>query len=539
MQFERKKQMKTTDVLVHCLENEGVEYLFGIMGKETLDLMDSLSKSKQITYINVRHEQGAAFMADVYGRLSKKVGVCLATLGPGATNLLTGIASATLDHSPVVAITGQKGFEGQHKESHQYLDIVKIFEPATKWSVQIKDLKTIPKIIRKGFREAQMEKPGAVLIELPENLALENSASLPLPVTPIPKSKPTAEALEAARVLIKQSQKPAIIVGNVVIRQEAVEELQKFIEQLQSPVIHSFMAKGILPKDHPLNYFTFGFMKKDEALPLMDESDLLIVIGFDSIEKPPKDWNKKKCPILHINPLPAEIDEYYPVNGELIGDLNETLQALTQLELSSKQWAPAGNVKERIETAYQINKDVKGKQALSIENVLTVIEAHSTEKTIVISDVGAHKLAIARTYQPKQAGRLIISNGLASMGIAIPGAIGAKLACPDAPVICITGDGGALMNISELETAKRLGLAIIVIILNNMSLKLEEQMMEEKFYGNSYGAQFGNPDFSKLAESFGAKGLRPIQLSDFDQVLKYALTNENELTMIDIQMPHQ
>ncbi|MEH7239136.1 acetolactate synthase large subunit [Bacillus sp. JJ1562] len=538
MRFERKNPMKATDVIVHCLENEGVEYVFGIMGKETLDLMNSLSKSKQITYINVRHEQGAAFMADVYGRLSNKVGVCLATLGPGATNLLTGISSATLDHSPLVAITGQAGFESQHKESHQYLDIVKMFEPATKWSVQIKESKTIPKIIRKGFREAQMEKPGAVLIELPENLAPEMTFSQPIPVTPIPKSKPTTEAIEAARTLIEQSKNPVVIVGNGVIRQESVANLRNFVEYLQSPVIHSFMAKGILPKEHPLNYFTFGFMKKDEALPLIDESDLLIVIGFDTIEKPPKDWNKKKCPVLHLSALPAEIDEYYPVTGELVGDLNETLQALTQLEFPSKQWVPSGNLKERIETAYQINVDLKGKQALSIENVLTVIGSYSTEKTIMVSDVGAHKLAIARTYQPKQAGGLIISNGLASMGIALPGAIGAKLARPDSPVICITGDGGALMNISELETAKRLGLSIIVIVLNNMTLKLEEQMMEEKF-ANSFGASFGNPDFLKLAEGFGVRGLRPTHLNEFEHVLSEALNINNELTLIDIQLPNQ
>ncbi|WP_242634632.1 acetolactate synthase large subunit [Bacillus timonensis] len=527
--------MKATDLLIDCLENEGVDYVFGIMGKETLDLMDSLSKSKQITYINVRHEQGAAFMADVYGRLSKKVGVCLATLGPGATNLLTGIACATLDHSPVVAITGQAGFERQHKESHQYLDIVKMFEPATKWSVQIKDVKTIPTLIRRGFRKAQMEKPGAVLIELPENLAPEQTTSQPLTVIPIPKSKPTVEAIEAARALIEQSQKPVIIVGNGIIRQEAVAELQKLVEQLQSPVIHSFMAKGILPKDHPLNYFTFGLMKKDEALPLINESDLLIVIGYDVIEKPPMDWNKRKRPILHLDPLPAEMDEHYPVKAELIGDLHETLQTLTQLELPSKQWAPTGNLKEKIETVYQINQEIKGKRALSMENILSVIETHSTEKTIVISDVGAHKLAIARTYQPKQAGRLIISNGLASMGIAIPGSIGAKLACPDAPVICMTGDGGALMNISELETAKRLGLSIIVIVLNNLSLKLEEQMMEEKFF-HSFGANFGNPDFLKLAESFGVNGVRPTHLNEFEKVLKDALNSDDELTLIDIQM---
>jgi acetolactate synthase I/II/III large subunit len=525
--------MKATDLLVQCLENEGVEYIFGIMGKETLDLMDSLSNSKQIQFVDVRHEQGAAFMADVYGRLTKKAGVCLATLGPGATNLLTGIASANLDHSPVVAITGQAGLERQYLESHQYLDIVKIFEPATKWSVQIKDSQTISTIIRKAFRVAQMENPGAVLIELPENLASQMIPTLPLPVTPIPKCAPVSQGIEDARTLIAQSQKPVVIVGNGVIRQDAAAEVLTFVENLQSPVIHSFMAKGVLPKNHPLNYFTFGFNKDDEALPIIEEADLLLVVGFDLVEKLPKDWNKKRRPILHIDPLPAEMDEYYPIKGELVGDLKETFQALNKLNIPSRPWVPIGNLKERIETAYQLNLVLTENQSLTIENILNIVEKLSTEETIVISDVGAHKISIARTYQPKQAGRLIISNGLASMGIALPGAIGAKLAFPDAPVICITGDGGALMNISELETAKRLGLSFIIIVLNNSTLKLEEQMMQEKF-SHGFGTDFSNPDFMQLAASFGIKGARPNQLNEFEQALQDALNQTNEITLIDV-----
>lgn len=526
--------MKATDLLVQCLENEGVAFIFGIMGSETLDLMDSLSNSKQIQFVNVRHEQGAAFMADVYGRLTKKAGVCLATLGPGATNLLTGIASANLDHSPVVAITGQAGFERQHLESHQYLDIAKIYEPVTKWSVQIKDSQTISSIIRNAFRIAQMEKPGAVLIELPENLAPQMIPGKPLPVAPIPKSIAIPQAIENFREQLGQSQKPLVIVGNGVIRQEAEAGLLTFIENLKAPVIHSFMAKGILPKNHPLNYFTFGFNKKDEVSPLIEESDLLIVVGFDFVEKLPKDLNKKKCPVIHINPLPAEMDEHYPLKEELVGNLNETFHELNKQNLPSKPWVPSGKLQEKIRSAYHLDVNRKENQYLSIENVLSVIEELSTDQTIVISDVGSHKVSIARTYQPKQAGRLIISNGLASMGIAVPGSIGAKLACPDAPVICITGDGGALMNITELETARRLGLSFIIIVLNNSTLKLEEQMMQEKF-GKCFGTTFGNPDFVQLAESFGIKGVRPNDLYEFEQVLNAALNQTNKLTLIDVQ----
>jgi acetolactate synthase I/II/III large subunit len=533
--FEVRIPMKATDLLVQCLENEGVEYVFGIMGKETLDLIDSLSKSDKIQFVNVRHEQGAAFMADVYGRLTKKVGVCLATLGPGATNLLTGVASANLDHSPLVAITGQAGLERQHPESHQYIDIVKLFKPATKWSVQIKESQMIAKIIRQAFRVAIMEKPGAVLIELPENLASQMIANQPLPVIPIPKCVPISQEIDAAVTLISQSQKPLIIIGNGVIRQEAVSELIAFVEKLQSPVIHSFMAKGVLAKDHPLNFFTFGFNKDDAALPLIEEADLLIVAGYDLVEKLPKEWNTKKRPILHIDGTVAEMDEYYPVKAELIGDISQTFNALTKQEIPTKMWSPMGDVKGKLKQTYQVDSDLTENHSLTIENILKIIEKVTTEETIVISDVGAHKVSIARTYQPKQANRLIISNGFASMGIALPGSIGAKLASPNAPVICLTGDGGALMNISEIETAKRLGLAIAIIILNNSCLQLEVEMMQEKF-GTSFGTAFGNPDFVQLAASFGIKGVRPHSLEEFEKLLIEAINQTTEITLIDVLM---
>ncbi|MHC0036236.1 acetolactate synthase large subunit [Pseudoneobacillus sp. C159] len=523
--------MKATDLIVKCLEKEGVEYVFGIMGKETLDFIDSLSKSEIIQFVNVRHEQGAAFMADVYGRLSKKVGVCTATLGPGATNLLTGIASANLDYSPVVAITGQAGFERQHKESHQYLEIVKIFEPATKWSVQIKDAQTIPEIIRRAFRLAKMEKPGPVLIELPENLASQVISNQPLEISPIPISVPIQQDMGRAVDIINQSKKPLIIVGNGVLRQEAIEELYLLIERLQTPCIHSFTAKGILPKSHPLNFFTFGFTENDLVLPVVEEADLLIVIGFDCVERLPKEWNGKKRPILHIDALPAEVDEYYPVQAELVGNVKEILIALENKNLPVKAWIPMGQIREQLISSYQLNNE--DTMTFTIENVLKVMEKHSTDRTVIISDVGAHKVSIARTFQPKQAGRLIISNGLASMGIAIPGAIGAKLASPNDPVICITGDGGALMNFSELETAKRLGVSFIIILLNDSKLKLEEQMMMTKL-GNDYGSDFTNPDFVKLAASFGALGFKANNLVEFDMALEDSLNRPAEISFIEV-----
>ncbi|WP_042456653.1 acetolactate synthase large subunit [Neobacillus dielmonensis] len=527
--------MKVSDVLVRCLENEGVKYVFGMAGKENLDLINSLSRSKQIHFVNVRHEQGAAFMADVYGRLSKEVGVCLSTLGPGATNLLTGISSAQLDHSPVVALIGQAGVERQHKESHQFLDIEKIYEPATKWSTQIKDSQNVPAIIRKAFKLALMEKPGAVAISIPENFSSEMINNMPIPVKNLPESVPVTEAINAASTLIRNCSQPFIIIGNGVLRQNAVDVLRTFVNTLQSPVTHSFMAKGVLDKEHPCNYFTFGFSEEDEVLPGINEADLLIVIGFDFVEKLPKDWNTKKIPVLHIDTLPAEINEYYPVEIELVGNLQKTLQLLNNTALPKKAWKPLGTLKSRIISAYQINENQRQPSNLpfTIENMLHCIEELTSEYTIVVSDVGAHKVSIARTYQPKKANGLIISNGLASMGVAIPGSIGAKLACPNDLVICITGDGGALMNFAEIETANRLGLPFIIIVLNDSELKLEVQQMN-KLFGESFGVTYQNPDFVKLAEGYRIKGRKARNLDDFEKALKESLQTLEKMVLIEV-----
>jgi acetolactate synthase-1/2/3 large subunit len=528
--------MKATDVLVSCLENEGVEYIFGIIGKEVIELANSLSKSAKITYIPVRHEQGAAFMADIYGRLSGKPGVCLATLGPGATNLLTGIVSANLDHSPVIALTGQKAQNSQHQNAHQFVDIVKVFEPATKWSIQVKDANTIPEIIRKSFQVAIAEKPGAVVIVIPENIASEYVTTKPLAIINIPSSIPATEPLNLAVKLLNESQRPFVLVGNGVIRQRAVVELQSFIEKLGCPVTNSFMAKGILAKNHPQNYYTFGFNEKDYVLHGIEESNLLVVIGYDFVEKLPSEWNRKNIPVMHIDNLPAEVEIGYPVKVQLVGNLKETLQLLTASDLHPKPWRPFGELKKRIESAYSITGEMNGDSSLTIEKILHAVERKQTDQTLVISDVGSHKISIARTFQPNHAGQLIISNGLASMGISIPGAIGAKLASPEKKVICITGDGGALMNFAEFETARRLGLSFVIILVNDSMLKIEDEMMKQKF-GESFGVSFSNPDFLQLAKAFGIRGIKPETIEDFESMLGEAM-NSCEIVLIETVLQH-
>ncbi|WP_144460582.1 acetolactate synthase large subunit [Siminovitchia fortis] len=530
--------MKATDVLVQCLENEGVEYIFGIVGKETLDLVESISRSTQIQYVPVRHEQGAAFMACVYGKLSKKVGVCTATLGPGAGNLLTGLATATLDGCPVVALTGQTGLNNQHKHSHQFIEMTDVMAPATKWAAQIKEADSISEMVRKAFKTANEEKPGSVFLELPENLAFESVPPGVVPITEEQPVLPAGKAVQSAISLLNESEKPFVIIGDKVIRQDASQDVLLFLSKLQAPVTHSFMAKGVIPKNVPYNYFTFGFSENDLVLSGIDEADLLIIIGFDPVERPPKEWNRKKIPILHIDSQTPEPDEYYPTAAEVIGHIKQTLQNLSTRSIPSKGWIPSGNLKQKIEHSFQIKSgyDDNSHLPLTTENILHAIEMLSPEDTIVVSDVGAHKISIARTYQPKQPENLIISNGLASMGISIPGSIGAKLARPHAPVISITGDGGAMMTISELETVKRLGISLIFIVLNDGVLKLEQQMMNKK-HGKSVGVSFGNPDFVLLAESFGIRGFRPKALGEFEELFQVAISSLEPI-LFDIPLPN-
>jgi acetolactate synthase-1/2/3 large subunit len=531
--------MKATDVMIKCLENEGVQYIFGIPGEENIDFVDSLASSEQIQFVPVRHEQGAAFVADVYGRLTGKAGVCLATLGPGATNLLTGIGDANLDHAPVVAITGQAGLERMHKESHQYIDVVSMFQPVTKWSVQIKRPETIPEIVRKAFKLAEMEKPGAVHIELPEDIAGDDIDHVILPKTPLPISTPSVQSKDKALDLINQSKKPFIIAGNGVIRQQASEALQQFAEHLKTPVTHTFMAKGVLPPEHPLNMYTVGLQVKDYVLCGINEADLIITVGYDFVEYLPIYWNEENPrPIIHIDTQPAEVDQHYPLAVELVGDIKSTLEYLTRNNKGPKKWMPSGEFHQQLKAELGvINQEEK---SLSTDNnvkikpqtILHELEKVITDNTIVISDVGAHKMWIARTFQPKQPNRVIISNGFASMGIALPGAIGAKLACPEDPVVCIMGDGGFLMNGAEIETAKRLGLAFVILVLNDGKYGLIEWKQKNNF-DKSYGIDFQNPDFVRLAESFGVVGLRVTAPSELPGILKQAFSM-NEIVLVEV-----
>ncbi|MFF2590257.1 acetolactate synthase large subunit [Peribacillus butanolivorans] len=527
--------MKASDLFVRCLENEGVKYIFGIPGEENTDLVDSLIGS-DIKFILVHHEQAAAFMADIYGRLTGKPGVCLGTLGPGATNLLTGIGNAYLDYSPVVAITGQAGLDRIHKESHQYVDIIGVFEEVTKWNQQIKVPHTIPEIIRKAFKTAVIEKPGAVHIELPEDVAMMDTEGEPLPVTPMPRSRPAEAEIKKAVELINRAKKPIILAGNGVIRDGATEALRKFAEAKQIPVVNSFMAKGVLPSDHPLTLYTVGMQARDYVLCGFDLADLIITVGYDFVEYLPKYWNDEAMnPIIHIDAKPAEIDAYYPLQAELVGNVTEALEALTTKVEEKELWPEAKRLRSQIIENLHSSDEVSGSPIIP-QRIIADLKKAEKGEAIVISDVGAHKLWIARMYQPEKPNHTIISNGFASMGIAVPGAIAAKLAKPDKPVIAVTGDGGFLMNGVELATAKRLGLAFVIVIFHDSKFGLIEWKQLNKF-DRTNAIEFTDPDFLEFAKSFGVKGVKVTHSDELLHTLEEAVASK-EIVLIDVDVDY-
>ena len=528
--------MNSADLFVQCLETEGVEYVFGIPGEETLELMEALRKSSKIQFIVTRHEQGAAFMADVYGRLTGKAGVCLSTLGPGATNLITGVADANMDRAPLVAITGQASLKAAHKESHQYIDLVNLFKPVTKWNTRILTPETVPEVVHKAFRIAQMEKPGATHIELSEDVAASQAAGTPLrPSPPILSRASDRERREALKIL-DQAKRPIILAGNGVIRENASKELLAFAEKTNIPVANTFMSKGAFPSDHPLHMSTLGLQAKDYAACGFDHADFVVTVGYDLVEYSPAHWNPHKDKrILAIESVPSDVDEHYNFEMELVGNIPFVLRKMTEETTFRNQDTYARGLKEFISAE---KKDVGSNSdaQLKPQKVIADLRDALGRQDILVSDVGAHKLWIARLFPAYEPNTVIISNGFASMGIAVPGAIGAKLAFPERKVVAVTGDGGFLMNSQELETGVRLGLDFVVVIFNDEKYGVIEWHQQKRSLPPS-GVHFSNPDFVKYAESFGCKGVRIQRADELLPALQKALGGKG-ITVIDVPVDY-
>lgn len=521
--------MKAAELLVRCLENEKVEYLFGVPGEENIDTMDALLSSS-IRFVTTRHEQGAAFMADVYGRLTGRAGVCLSTLGPGATNLITGVADANMDRAPLVAIAGQGSMKRMHKESHQILDLEELFEPITKYTAQIRDAAIVPEIVRKAFKVSQTEKPGAAFIDFPENIAEAETDARPIKVQVAYVSEaPAAKIGQAVRAL-DAAKAPVILAGNGIVRQHAAGALLQFAETLNLPVANTFMAKGVIPFSHPLSLGTIGMKSRDLPWFAFEKADVVLCIGYDMVEYHPEMWNPAGDKVIvNIDALPAEVDENYIVGVGVLGDLNQSLPAIAA-KARPRTVTPFQPIRDAIIADRQEYADDGGFPVKPQKIVWNLREALAPED-IVISDVGAHKMWMARMYRAERPNTCIISNGFAAMGIAVPGAIAARLAFPDRKVVAVTGDAGFLMNSQEIETALRMKTPIVILIWSDAEYGLIT-WHQLRHFGRPSHIDFRNPDFVKYAESFGAKGYRVETAAELLPTLKRALADDT-VVLID------
>jgi acetolactate synthase-1/2/3 large subunit len=502
--------MKASDLFVKCLEEEGIEYIFGIPGEENADFMISLEKSEKIKFILTRHEQGAAFMAEVYGRLTGNPAGCLGTLGPGATNLITGVADSNMDRSPMLVLTGQGASTRLHKESHQIMDVVKMFEPVTKWAQTILHPNSIPEIIRKAVRLARTEKPGACHIELPEDIAKIDTDSKPL--KPLRFRRPVADdkILNQAVEQILKAKRPIIIAGNGCIRKRASKQLRILCEKTGIGVISTFMAKGCVDMDEDYCLYTIGLQAKDVIACALDHADLIITLGYDMVEYHPTLWNQNKDKdIIHVDFLPTEIDEYYHPETEVIGDLAHTLWMMNErfdkVENFDFDFRQQFATRETMHKELATHSDDDTEDLIRPQKVLWDVRQVMGTNDILLSDVGAHKMWIARHYQCHEPNTCLIPNGFCSMGFALPGAIAASIVYPDRNILSICGDAGFMMNVQEMETAKRLNSNIVVMIWEDHEYGLIAWKQENEF-GHHTDLTFGNPDWLQLASAFGWHG---------------------------------
>jgi acetolactate synthase I/II/III large subunit len=521
--------MTGAELLVRCLENERLEQMFGVPGEENIAVLEVIRDSK-IHFLQTRHEQGAAFMADVQGRLTGKASVCLATLGPGATNLLTGVADANMDRAPLVAITGQVATERFHKESHQYLDLISLYRPAVKWNAQLVRPQVVPEAVRKAFKVAQTEKPGATHLDLPEDVAeAEASAGLDplLPQQAFP-TEPLDQQIERAAKIILEARDPIVLAGNGVARGRASEALRRFTDSLGIPVVETFMGKGSLPDTHPLCLGTVGLQEHDYVSCGLDRADAVICVGYDLVEYAPARWNPRRDKrIVHIDPSPAEVDAAYQVSVGVQGAIAESLARIveqTSARADSGKIRGAGALREIIQKEFRAEAEGDA-FPLKPQQVVRALRQVLGDNDILISDVGAHKLWIARMYACMAPNTCIISNGFASMGIALPGAIGAKLLYPQRRVLAACGDGGFLMSVQELETAVRAGVNFVAVIFEDSGYGVIK-WKQMKRYGRPAFVNFNNPDFVALAASFGCRGYRVTAAQELQPILEDAFRQQ-------------
>ena len=520
----------TASLLVQCLENEGVTHVFGIPGEENIRLVDAISRSS-IRYVLARHEQGASFMAEVYGRLTGRAGVCSATLGPGAINLLLGTADATTNSTPLIALSAQVGMNRSFKESHQGVDLVPMFAPVTKWSALVATPGAVPEMIRKAFKLAQTERPGAVYLAIPEDVEQAEAQGEPLRVNVPRPDEPSPGQVERAAALLRTARSPIVLAGHGAARAGAGPALRRFAETLDVPVATTFHGKGVFPDDHPLALGAVGFMRHDYVNFGFDRADLIIAVGYELQEFDPARINPDgDTRIIHLHRFPAEVDAHYDVAVGLHSDIGRSLGALAEAVTPRVPEAaaapggakPSGNRIRALLAAELARGQRDDRFPLAPARIVADTRAALRRQDIVLVDTGALKMWMARLYPTYEPNTCLISNGLSTMAWTVPGAIGAKIARPDRRVLVATGDGAFLMNSQEIETALRLGLAFVVLIWVDDAYGLISWKMDLEI-GRNVDTSFSNPDFVGYAESFGATGYRITAPGELLPTLRAAL----------------
>jgi acetolactate synthase I/II/III large subunit len=512
------------ELIVRCLENEGVTHVFGIPGEENIRLVEALSRSS-IRYVLTRHEQGASFMAETYGRLTGRAGVCSATLGPGAINLLLGTADATTNSTPLIALSAQVGMDRSFKESHQGVDLVPMFAAVSKWAALVATPGAAPEMIRKAFKLAQSERPGSVYLAVPEDVeeALAPDGLAPLPVNVPRPDEPSPGQIERAAALLRAARAPVVLAGHGATRAGAGAALRRFAEGLQIPVATTFHGKGVFPDDHPLALGAVGFMRRDYVNFGFDRADLIIAVGYELQEFDPVKINPGgDTPIIHIHRFPAEVDAHYDVSVGLHSDVSRTLDALAAAAGRRFDGPPAGDRIRALLAAEPTRGRGDDRFPLAPARIVADTRAALGREDIVLVDTGALKMWMARLYPTYEPNTCLISNGLSTMAWTVPGAIGAKIARPDARVLVATGDGAFLMNSQEIETALRLHIPFVILIWVDDAYGLISWKMDLEI-GRNVDTTFTNPDFVAYAESFGATGYRIRSAGELLPALRAAL----------------
>jgi acetolactate synthase-1/2/3 large subunit len=528
--------MRTSDLVIECLENEGVRYVFGVPGEENLDLLDSLRRSR-IRLITTRHEQPAGIMAATVGRLTGIPGVCLATLGPGATNLVTAAAYAQLGAMPMCMITGQKPIHTSKQGHFQIVDAVGMMRPLTKFTRQLVKGDRVPAIVREAFKIAETERPGAVHLELPEDVAAEETAATPFTVNKVRRPDANEKAVTIAAALIEEARSPLLLIGAGANRKRVSKMLLRFIDRTGIPFFNTQMGKGVIPENHPLCLGTAALSDLDYIHCAVERSDLVINVGHDVIEKPPFFMTERGPKVIHVNFFPANVDDIYFPQHEVVGDIAHALWLMSERIRPQSHWdfVYSMRVKAYADEKIAERADADGFPVVP-QRLVADIRAALGAEDIVALDNGVYKIWFARNYRALAPNTLLLDNALAAMGAGLPSAMAAKLVFPERRVVAVCGDGGFMMNSQEMETAVRLKLDLVVIVLNDGGYGMIKWKQQSAGFAD-FGLDYSNPDFVKYADAYGAHGHRVTKTADFLPLLSECVRTEG-VHLIDLPVDY-